>query len=203
MWSFPGFIWRSRSLSLMLGLSVRWSSARGWVIFSLREHEHCDVALQIPPQQNWGVSPLPCPDLVPPSLTSGGLLRLMVRVIYGSQWELPRRVCLRGPLTPPAHRTIWWSWTSLLDPRTGQGPASRSKHQWCRSMSSQVQDLFNLTAHLSVESVQSMLNCLESTLLSHVATRPPSPPLESEISEVTSCRSYPRQAQSCSWRALT
>ncbi len=42
-----------------------------------------------------------------------------------------------------------------------------------------------------------------STLPSHVATRPPSPPLESEASEVASRRSCPRQAQSCSRRALT
>ncbi len=42
-----------------------------------------------------------------------------------------------------------------------------------------------------------------STLPSHVATRPPSPPLESEASEVALRNSYPRQAQSCSWRALT
>ncbi len=36
-----------------------------------------------------------------------------------------------------------------------------------------------------------------------VATRPPSPPLESEASEVASRRSCPRRAQSCSRRALT
>ncbi len=42
-----------------------------------------------------------------------------------------------------------------------------------------------------------------STLPSHVATRPPSPPLESETSEVASRRSCPRRAQSCSRRALT
>ncbi len=36
-----------------------------------------------------------------------------------------------------------------------------------------------------------------------VATRPPSPPLESEASEVASRRSYPWRAQSCSRRALT
>ncbi len=42
-----------------------------------------------------------------------------------------------------------------------------------------------------------------STLSSHVATRPPSPPLESEASEVASRRSCPRRAQSCSRRALT
>ncbi len=42
-----------------------------------------------------------------------------------------------------------------------------------------------------------------STLPSPVATRPPSPPLESEASEVASRRSYPWQAQSCSRRALT
>ncbi len=59
------------------------------------------------------------------------------------------------------------------------------------------------------------INCLEllavwlalrrfRTLLpSHVATRPPSPPLESEASEVASRRSCPRRAQSCSRRALT
>ncbi len=42
-----------------------------------------------------------------------------------------------------------------------------------------------------------------STLPSHVATRRPSPPLESEASEVASRRSCPRRAQSCSRRALT
>ncbi len=42
-----------------------------------------------------------------------------------------------------------------------------------------------------------------STLPSPVATRPPSPPLESEASEVASRRSYPWRAQSCSRRALT
>ncbi len=42
-----------------------------------------------------------------------------------------------------------------------------------------------------------------STLPSHVATRPPSPPLESEASEVASRCSCPRRAQSCSRRALT
>ncbi len=42
-----------------------------------------------------------------------------------------------------------------------------------------------------------------STLPSHVATRPPSPPLESEASEVASRRSCPRRAQLCSRRALT
>ncbi len=42
-----------------------------------------------------------------------------------------------------------------------------------------------------------------STLPSHVATRPPSPPLESEASEVASCHSCPRRAQPCSRQALT
>ncbi len=42
-----------------------------------------------------------------------------------------------------------------------------------------------------------------STLPSHVATRPPSPPLELEASEVASRRSCPRRAQPCSRRALT
>ncbi len=42
-----------------------------------------------------------------------------------------------------------------------------------------------------------------STLPSHVAIRPPSPPLESEASEVASRLSCPRRAQSCSRRALT
>ncbi len=40
-------------------------------------------------------------------------------------------------------------------------------------------------------------------LPSHVATRPPSPPLESEASEVASRRSCPRRAQPCSRRAFT
>ncbi len=42
-----------------------------------------------------------------------------------------------------------------------------------------------------------------STLPSHVATRTPSPPLESEASEVASRRSCPRRVQSCSRGALT
>ncbi len=42
-----------------------------------------------------------------------------------------------------------------------------------------------------------------STLPSHVATRRPSPPLESEASEVASRRSCSWRAQSCSRRALT
>ncbi len=42
-----------------------------------------------------------------------------------------------------------------------------------------------------------------SMLPSHVATRPPSPPLESEASEVASRHSCPRRAQSCSRQALT
>ncbi len=42
-----------------------------------------------------------------------------------------------------------------------------------------------------------------STLPSHVAIRPPSPPLESEAYEVALRRSCPRRAQSCSQRALT
>ncbi len=62
MWSFPGFIWRSRSLCLVLGLSARWSSTRGWVMFSLQGHDHRNVAVQIPTSLlNEGVSPLPCP----------------------------------------------------------------------------------------------------------------------------------------------
>ncbi len=64
-----------------------------------------------------GVSPLLCPVLVPPA---GGLLRLRARVIWGSQWELPRRVRLRGPLTPRAHRTVWGSRMSMRGPRTGR-----------------------------------------------------------------------------------
>ncbi len=43
----------------------------------------------------------------------------------------------------------------------------------------------------------------QSTLPSHVAIRPPSPPLESEAYEVALRRSCPRRAQSCSQRALT
>ncbi len=42
-----------------------------------------------------------------------------------------------------------------------------------------------------------------SALPSHVATRPPSPPLESEASEVASRHSYPWCAQPCGRRALT
>ncbi len=138
MWSFPGFIWRSRSLSLVLGLSARWVSARGWVMFSLRKHDHRDAALQIPPRQTGGYpkKKKPCHALLaPPGL--GGLLKLMVRVTWGSQWELPRRVRLRRPLTPPAHCTIWCFWTSLRCPRIGRGQASCPEHQrmtGCRSL---------------------------------------------------------------------
>ncbi len=56
---------------------------------------------------------------------------------WGSQWELPRRVRLRGSLTPLAHRTVWGFRTSLWSPRTGRGPASRSELQQmtgCRSL---------------------------------------------------------------------
>ncbi len=42
-----------------------------------------------------------------------------------------------------------------------------------------------------------------STIPPHVATRPPSPSLESEASEVALGHSYPWCAQSCSRRALT
>ncbi len=42
-----------------------------------------------------------------------------------------------------------------------------------------------------------------STLPSHVTTRPPPPPLESEASEVASCHSYPGLAQPDSRRAVT
>ncbi len=73
-----------------------------------------------------GVSPLLCPVLVPPD---GGLLRLRARVIWGSQWELPRRVRLRGPLTPRAHCTVWGSRMNMRGPRTGRGPASHSVPQ--------------------------------------------------------------------------
>ncbi len=37
--------------------------------------------------------------------------------------ELPRRVRLRGPLTPRAHRTVWGSRMSMRGPRTGAGPS--------------------------------------------------------------------------------
>ncbi len=67
-----------------------------------------------------GVSPLLCPVLVPPP---DGLLRLRARVIWGLQWELPRRVRLRGPLTPPAHRTVWGSRMSMRGPSDRAGPS--------------------------------------------------------------------------------
>ncbi len=41
------------------------------------------------------------------------------------------------------------------------------------------------------------------TLPSHVATRPPPPPLESEASEVPSCHPHPRSVQSGSRRAVS
>ncbi len=69
------------------------------------------------------------PLALPRSSSSGGLLRLRARVIWGSQWELPRRVRLRGPLTPRAHRTVWGSRMSMRGPRTGRGPASHSVPQ--------------------------------------------------------------------------
>ncbi len=38
MWSFPGSVWQSRTLYLVLGISVHWSSTRGWVMFSFWEY---------------------------------------------------------------------------------------------------------------------------------------------------------------------
>ncbi len=38
MWSFPGSVWRSLTLYLVLRISVRWSSTRGWVMFSFWEY---------------------------------------------------------------------------------------------------------------------------------------------------------------------
>ncbi len=135
MWSFSGFIWWSRSLSLMLGLSARWGSARGWVMFSLREHDITMLRSRYLLARRGGGGGgggggyPPCPVLAPPGL--GGLLRLMVRVFWGSQWELPCRVHLRGPLTPPAHRTVWCSRMSSQGPRTGRAQhLIRSTSRW-------------------------------------------------------------------------
>ncbi len=50
-----------------------------------------------------------------------GDLRITVRA--------SRRVRLRGPLTPRAHRTVWGSRMSMRGPRTGRGPASHSVPQ--------------------------------------------------------------------------
>ncbi len=47
----PGSIWWSRTLCLVLGLSGCWSSARGWVMFSLWQYDHRNVAIQRPPHQ--------------------------------------------------------------------------------------------------------------------------------------------------------
>ncbi len=80
------------------------------------------IPLALPRFETWMLGHV----LVPPD---GGLLRLRARVIWGSQWELPRRVRLRGPLTPRAHRTVWGSRMSMRGPRTGQGPASHSVPQ--------------------------------------------------------------------------
>ncbi len=56
-------------------------------------------------------------------------------------------------------------------------------------------------------SVQTALQPLRTSTIkavyAHVATHPPSPPLESDASEVASRHSYSRRAQSCSRRALT
>ncbi len=77
-------------------------------MFSLWEHDHSDVALQIPSSLRRGGIPL---ALLPRSSSSGrrttsaqgqGDLRITVRAS-------PRRVRLRGPLTPRAHRTVWGS----------------------------------------------------------------------------------------------
>ncbi len=53
-------------------------------MFSRREHDHRDAALQISPRQTGGVSPLPCPVLAPParratSAHGQGDLRITVR----------------------------------------------------------------------------------------------------------------------------
>ncbi|XDV20013.1 hypothetical protein PO909_025397 [Leuciscus waleckii] len=89
-------------------------------------------------------------------------------------------------------------------------------------------DLVNMTVLLTNELAQSVLNCLNSfkssfstemiseapgaygirsrshatRIVPYVATRPPSPPVESEVTQVTSCNLHPRRAQSCGRRAL-
>ncbi len=135
--------YKRRSLDVVaswLRLMVTIAVSRAWAISTLRQRSwmsHVLIAGTWPSQccgpdiasLNEGVSPLPCPILVLPSLSSGGLLRLMVRVIWGSRWDLPRRVRLCRPLIPPALHTLWCFRTSLLDPRTGRGPASRSERK--------------------------------------------------------------------------
>ncbi len=123
MWSVP---W--------LHLMVTIAAPRAWALGTLRQRSWMSHVLTVGtwPWQccapdtsslDVGVSPLLCPVLVP---LDGGLLGLRARVIWGSQWELPRRVRLRGPLTPRAHRTVWGSRMSIRGPRTGRGPASHS-----------------------------------------------------------------------------
>ncbi len=105
---------------------------RAWAISTLRQRSwmsrvliagtwpsRCCVADTSSP--NEVVSPSPCPVLAPPGF--GGLLRLMVRVIWGSQWELPHRVPLCGPLTPPAHCTIWRFPDKLAGSSNRAGPS--------------------------------------------------------------------------------
>ncbi len=112
-----------------LHLMVTIAAPRAWALSTLRQRSWMSHVLTagtwpwrccVPDTSSLdgGVSPLLCPVLVPPA---GGLLRLRARVIWGLQWELPRGVRLRGPLTPPAHRTVWGSRMSMRGPRTGRG----------------------------------------------------------------------------------
>ncbi len=61
MWLLPGSIWWSRTLCLVLGLSACWNSARGWVMFSLWQYDHHNIAIQRPPHQIRGCPPCHSP----------------------------------------------------------------------------------------------------------------------------------------------
>ncbi len=111
------------------------AAPRAWALGTLRQRSWMSHVLTVgtwpwrccapdTSSLDMGVSPLLCPVLVPPD---GGLLRLRARVIWGSQWELPRRVRLCGPLTPRAHRTVWGSRMSM---RGGAQHLIRCPSRW-------------------------------------------------------------------------
>ncbi len=139
MWSFSGFIWWSRSLSLMLGLSARWGSARGWVMFSLREHDITMLRSRYLLARRGGgggggvVSPLPRSSSSGPrratSAHGQGVLRITVRASLSS--TSPRA----SHSSSTSHRLVFPD--ELAGSSDRAGPASHSEHQQmtgCRSL---------------------------------------------------------------------
>ncbi len=114
-WSLSGFIWWSRSLCLVLGLSARWNSAHGWFMFSLLE---CSCPFQRQRlTELLDRLPLPCitwPSCKPtrPRRWSSCTRAVLTQVWCRScarWWTLPfgQRKSWRSPLVRRC--PLWWS----------------------------------------------------------------------------------------------